>query len=102
MGYRDITLSLDEPQIVTAVRFAPLNADNGIKAGNVYRLNYWDKGWKTCGEKVAEYEYLQFENVPSNKLYWLENLTEGKEEMPFTIVNGEQKFIYYDIIKAMQ
>ena len=101
-AYRDITLSLDEPQIVTAVRFAPLNADNGIKAGNLYRLNYWDKGWKTCGEKVAEYEYLQFENVPSNKLYWLENLTEGKEEMPFTIVNGEQKFIYYDIIKAMQ
>ena len=44
-AYPNITLTLDEPQIVTAVRFAPLNADNGIKAGNTYTL---PKARKRC------------------------------------------------------
>lgn len=97
-AYPNITLSLDEPQIVTAVRFSPLNADNGIKSGNLYELYYWNNGWQSCGRQVAEYEYLKFENVPANKLYWLKNHTEGKEEMPFIMINGEQVFIYDEII----
>ncbi len=97
-AYPNITLSLDEPQIVTSVRFSPLNADNGIKNGNTYELFYWDGGWISCGIKVAEYEYIQFDSVPKNKLYWLDNITEGKEEMPFIIVNGKQKFVYDEII----
>lgn len=93
-AYPNITLSLDEPQIVTAVRFSPLNADNGIKSGNLYELYYWNNGWQSCGRQVAEYEYLKFNNVPANKLYWLKNHTEGKEEMPFIFVDGKQRFIY--------
>lgn len=96
--YPNITLSLDEPQIVTAVRFSPLNADNGIKSGNLYELYYWNNGWQSCGRQVAEYEYLKFENVPANKLYWLKNHTEGKEEMPFIFVDGKQIFIYDGVI----
>lgn len=97
-AYPNITLTLDEPQVVTAVRFSPLNADNGIKAGNTYRLNYWDNGWVPCGVKTAAYEFVEFNSVPANKLYWLENLTEGKEEMPFVIIDGKQQFIYGNII----
>lgn len=97
-AYSNITLTLDDPQVVVAVRYAPLNADNGIKAGNIYRLNYWDNGWKTVCTNSAEYEFVEFKNVPRNKVYWLENLTEGKEEMPFVIIRGEQRFIYDNII----
>lgn len=97
-AYPNITLALDEPQIVTAVRFAPLNADNGIKSGNIYELLYWDDGWHSCGKRVAKYEFIEFVKVPANKLYWLRNRTEGKEEMPFTMVNGKQVFIYDEII----
>ena len=97
-AYPNITLTLDEPQIVTAVRFAPLNADNGIKSGNIYELLYWDDGWHSCGTRVARYEFIEFEKVPANKLYWLRNRTKGKEEMPFTMVNGKQVFIYDEII----
>ncbi len=97
-AYPNITLTLDEPQEVIAVRFAPLNADNGIKSGNIYELFYWADGWQSCGIKTATYEYIEFENVPRGKLYWLKNHTEGKEEMPFIVVNGKQKFIYDEII----
>lgn len=97
--YPNITLWLKEPQIVTHVRFSPKNADNGICAGNEYELHYWNNGWHSCGAVRAKYEYVEFENVPQGCLYWLENRTQGGEEMPFVLdEKGEQRFIYGDII----
>lgn len=99
-AYPNITLWLKEPQIVSNIRFAPLNADNGIHSGELYELRYWDKnGWKSAGRVQADYEYVVFKDVPKNKLYWLENLSSGREEMPFMIIDGKQKFLYGDIIK---
>ena len=98
-AYPNITLKLKEPQMVTHVRFSPKNADNGICAGDEYELRYWDDGWMSCGTAEAEYEYIEFENVPRGKLYWLVNLSQGKEEMPFVIgEQGLQRFVYYDIM----
>lgn len=98
-AYPNITLKLKEPQVVTYVRFSPKNADNGICAGDEYELRYWDDGWMSCGTAKAEYEYIEFNNVPHGKLYWLVNLSHGKEEMPFVLdERNRQIFIYYDII----
>ncbi|MCM1373298.1 MAG: hypothetical protein NC113_09640 [Bacteroides sp.] len=48
---------------------------------------------------VAEYEYVSFDDVPQNRLYWLENKSQGGEEMPFVLdKDGKQMFIYYDIV----
>lgn len=101
--YPNITLLLKEPQVVTHVRFSPKNADNGICAGDVYELYYWDSGWKSLGQTTADYEYVMFEQVPKGKLYWLENKSQGEEEMPFVIdQNGHQQFIYYDLFDPMR
>lgn len=98
-AYPNITLWLKEPQVVSRVRFAPLNADNGIHGGDWYRLHYWEEdGWQSVGTVQADYEYVVFDNVPAHKLYWLENLTKGQEEMPFVMEDGEQRFLYGDII----
>lgn len=97
-AYSNITLRLKTPQVVTGVRMAPLNADNGIKAGHVYALYYWDNGWQLSGRQIAKYEYLIYKKIPKNKIYLLHNETEGKEELPFVIKNGMQLFIYHDII----
>lgn len=97
--YGRITFWLKQPQVVTAVRFAPLHADNGIKAGNRYELLHWDGAWRSLGTAVARYEYLHFDSVPAHRLYWLRNLTEGKEEQPFLIdAEGKQRFVYGDVI----
>ncbi len=99
-AYPNITLWLKKPQIVSNIRFTPLNADNGIRSGELYELHYWGKdGWVSAGKVKADYEYVIFNNVPKNKLYWLENLTSGREEMPFMIIDGKQKFLYGDIIE---
>ena len=98
-AYRDIWFMLKEPQEVTHVRFSPLNADNGICAGDEYELRYWDDGWQSCGTAKAEYEYVEFEDVPRGRLYWLINMSRGKEEMPFVLDEQErQRFVYYDIM----
>ncbi len=98
--YGRITFWLKQPQVVTAVRFAPLHADNGIKAGNRYELLYWDGAWRSLGTAVARYEYLHFDSVPAHRLYWLRNLTEGKEEQPFIIDSeGKQRFVYNNLIE---
>ena len=100
--YGRITFWLKQPQVVTAVRFAPLHADNGIKAGNRYELLHWDGAWRSLGTAVARYEYLHFDSVPAHRLYWLRNLTEGREEQPFVIDSeGKQRFIYGDIMDGM-
>ncbi len=98
-AYPNITLWLKEPQVVTHVRFSPKNADNGIRAGDEYELHYWKNGWNSCGIVRAKYEYVTFDNVPKDCLYWLENKTQGKEEMPFVLDKDcRQRFIYGDVI----
>lgn len=98
-AYPNITLWLREPQVVTHVRFAPKNADNGVCAGDEYELRYWYDGWHSCGTVRAKYEHVTFDDVPLGRLYWLENKTQGEEEMPFVLdENGQQQFIYYDLV----
>ena len=95
-----ITLILKEPQVITSIRFAPQNANNGIVSGDNYLLRYWGKGkWQDFGEPItANANYLEFKGVPKGKLYWLKNLTRGKEELPFTIDEaGQQQFLYFDL-----
>ena len=97
-AYPNITLWLKEPQMITRVRFAPLNADNGIHAGHAYELYYWQDGWQLAGTTTARYEYVTFKNVPKHKLYWLRDRTTGKEELPFVMQDGQQQFIYHNIL----
>lgn len=92
--YPNITLELEQAEEIDGVSFAPINADNGIKIGNRYELMYWQKGWQSAGNTVASSNEVIFKNVPSKTVYWLINHTEGKEESPFLIINGEQQFLY--------
>lgn len=97
--YPNITLRLHEPQVVTRVRFSPKNADNGIQCGDTYELLYWDGGWHSAGQTSAQFEFVSFYDVPVGKIYWLRNLSRGKEELPFVMQDGKQQFLYYDILK---
>ena len=92
------SIELQYPECVERIRFVPLNARNNITPKHIYQLLYWDNGWKTIGSKMARYNYIEFNNVPLNKIYWLRDITEGKEELPFFYENNKQLFIYYDTI----
>lgn len=100
-SYRErVVFRLDQPKVVNCIRVAPLSADNGIKPDEDYDLFYWDKDWQLYAKKTSRYNYLEFENLPAKRLYWLRNNTRGKEEVPFVIIDGKQEFVYYDVFTS--
>lgn len=88
-----LELTFRERETIKQVRIAPRNANNGIVVGNKYRLYFYDKGWIVFDEKIAKYNFLDFEGVPTGTIYWLQNLDGGKEELPFVYKNDKQFFI---------
>ena len=85
-------MDLGVPLNLNRIRIAPRNAHNGIVPGDNYQLLYWSNGWIQSETKQAGYNFIEFEKVPSNTLYWLRNLDYGKEEQPFFYRNGKQIF----------
>lgn len=89
------------PVKIDRVRFVPRTANNGIVPGDSYALLYYDNGWKEAKILYAENSYLDFEDVPRATLYWLRNLTTGKEELPFFYSDGKQYFLHTDRINEL-
>lgn len=97
-AYPTIDFKLPAAQVVTCVRFVPRNANNGIEPGNVYVLRSWKAGrWAEEIRVKAQNHQIRLKGLKTNRLYWLQNITKGKEEMPFVIdQEGRQRFVYLD------
>lgn len=95
-AYPNVTFRLKFPQVITHIRLAPLNEDNGIEVGNNYiLLEYVNGNWISIQEEEAKFNYLNIKNLKTNTLYWLKNLDKGTEELAFYINDKkEQVFIY--------
>lgn len=80
---------------INRIVFSPRNDDNYIWPGDVYELFYHDgvNGWQSLGRQTATGHELKC-RVPYNALFWLRNLTKGREEQVFIIRNGKQVFTY--------
>jgi hypothetical protein len=91
-GYMGIDLGVNNEKQVTKIRFCPRNDTNDIKAGDNYELFYWDNNtWVSLGtQKGIDMKPLIFKKIPIGTLFWLRDLTEGKEERIFTYENGKQ------------
>lgn len=85
-------IDLGRKQSITEVQILPHNDDNFIRKGELYQLQYWDKGrWNTIEEQYGDdRQYLRFDLCPRNALFRLRNLTRGREERIFTYENGKQ------------
>lgn len=83
-------LELEEPTIISKIRFIIRNDDNGIRKGHEYELFYMENGnWKSLGKRLAtEDDKLFYEQIPKNALCWLRNYTKGTEERIFEIKNN--------------
>lgn len=100
----NVTLKLETPQIVTHVRYIPKTANNGIIIADEYQLMVWNgKIWEEVETIIARQNYLPIKNMQIGKLYWLRNLTEGNEELPFYInEQGEQLFLHTDLLRRLK
>ncbi|MBW7942258.1 MAG: hypothetical protein H3C64_07610 [Candidatus Kuenenia stuttgartiensis] len=89
----NIDIDLGSKYQLLEFHISPRNANNSIVIGDTYQLLYYNQGWKSLGSQIAKSNFLDFKNVPDNGMYWLRNLSHGKEELPFIMVNGQQMFL---------
>ena len=96
LNCRSIILETERSEIVSAIGFVPRNDDNFVWEGHRYRLLYFDspeKGWQTAGEKVADGREITM-SAPEGALYWLRDLTKGREEEIFVWRDNRQIFVH--------
>jgi len=63
-----------------------------FQPGKTYQLYYWDKTWKKCGLKFADYTHkLTFNDVPNDALMLLMPQYSTGKERPFTITNDGRR-----------
>ena len=87
-----LTYDLGKPGCISGFQIQARNDDNNIRIGDEYELFYWDKEWNSLGSKQANDTMLVYQDIPKNPLYWLRNLTRGKEEFVFTFDNDGKQF----------
>ncbi|MBN1183041.1 MAG: O-antigen ligase family protein [Bacteroidales bacterium] len=83
-NYSWIGLDFGKQYQIQKVSICPRNDSNGIIPGNTYELFFWNNQWISAGTKTADSDYLEYNNIPSNTLYWIKCLDGGNEERPFT------------------
>lgn len=77
----------------------PRNDDNFIRIGDTYELFYYTaKGWKSLGQQIADSDELIYINAPEHALFWLRNLTRGREEQIFSYYGGKQHFNLKEVV----
>jgi len=84
--------NFDNPHYISEIAILSRNDGNQIIVGDNYQLMFYNNGWKNLGIKTALKQELIFENVPSGGLYWIKNLTEGVEELPFIFDNEGNQY----------
>ncbi|MCQ2974185.1 MAG: transglutaminase domain-containing protein [Bacteroidales bacterium] len=91
--YQWLGVEFTEPTEISKIRFIPRNDDNFVQEGQEYELVYADvDGWKSMGKQIAQADSLIYDNVPSNAIYLLKNLTKGHEERIFEYKKSKQIF----------
>jgi hypothetical protein len=91
----EVKTYIADTTVRTSVRLTckyPYNLSNLVKINDQYELSYWDNGWQSLGTKQATEKYLVFDNVPDNALLKLHDVSRGKQERPFIVVDNQQVF----------
>lgn len=89
----EVVLDLGRAVPVDRIGFMPRNDDNFVRPGDSYELLYHagKEDWKNLLRVTADTTYLEAE-VPANALFWLRDLTRGREEHVFFMEGDRQKF----------
>ena len=84
-------MDFGKPIGIERILFTGRGDGNTIDIGDTYELFYWNNG-KRCslGKQKAPNIRLVYKDVPTSGLYYLKNLTKGKDERIFTYKNGKQ------------
>lgn len=90
-----VGLDFGKPVSINKIRYVPRSDGDMIEPDDEYELKYWHNGmWQTLDRKVATTVSIDFENIPSNTIYILRDLTKGRSERIF-MIDDEGKQIWW-------
>jgi hypothetical protein len=88
-----VGLDFGKPVKIDHISYTPRGDGNDITPGDIYEFLYWsDDHWISLGKQEATDIKLAYENVPMNTIYWVRNLSRGRDERIFTYEGGKQVF----------
>lgn len=86
-----VSLDLGSPKSIRKIRYLPAHDARTVQEGKSYELFYWKGRWESLGSQKCNGLPLEFQEVPSNGLYWLHcRACDDKEERIFTYEDGKQ------------
>lgn len=86
-----VGLELKESKHISHLRYIPRNDGNCVEVGDEYVLFCWNNGqWQEIAHQVATKNELRLDDMPTNGLYLLRDLTKGVEERIFSYEGGKQ------------
>jgi hypothetical protein len=92
-----VGLDLGKPEQIGRIVYMPHNDDNFIRDGDEYKLYYFSAdGWIPLGNRRGDKSGELTYEVPDHALFWLRDLTRGKEEQVFTIEEGGKQIFNFD------
>lgn len=84
----DGAVDLGTPKILDHISFLRRGDGNVVFPGDVYRISYWAEGeWKLFREITANDIYLDIKGMPSDALYYVEDISNGFQNRIFTVDN---------------
>jgi len=89
-----VAVDFGKPVDISRIQYTPRADGNTIEPGDEYELLYWDNdNWTSLGRKVATTMNIDYDNIPTDALLLLRDLTKGHEERIFTLTPaGHQLF----------
>jgi len=91
--YDHLIFTFEENRTIQKIKLISRNDDNYITPGDDYELLYFSpEGWVSLEFKKATERKLEFDQVPVNALFWLRNISKGREERIFTYESGSVVF----------
>ena len=89
-----IGMDFGTPQKIDDIDFLAKNDGNDIVFGHRYELYFFDRGWKSLGNRIAINNELKFW-APANSIFLLRDLNSGVEIRPFSYNHETNTQIWY-------
>jgi hypothetical protein len=90
-----LDLGEKHPSQITKIWYIPRNNQNEITKNHLYELFYLSDRWISLGKQIADKHYLLYNNVPTEALLLLKDLTEGKQERIFMYDTEKNEQIWW-------
>ena len=90
---RWVGFDFHEPIAISKIACIRRGDGNDICPGDDYELYYWNnRQWVLHERKTADHIYIDFKNLPADRLYFIKGISRGAQNRTFLVENNEVRW----------